>query len=127
MAVVALLALLSPQGEDRARAVREAYEEQLRHDRFGPGLTDEKAVLLFFDTREDLATLPATVAVSFLRVWIRAEQVYPALIQELEGAPLRFMSGRVKLLNHLSGRRAPLPNELTRDSVASDWKTWLAN
>jgi len=126
MAVVALLALLVSQAEDaRARAVREAYEEQLRRERPFK-LSDEQSVVLTFESGADLATFDRAGAVSFLRVWIQADPLYPALIEGFRDLPLDVKIGRVRLLNRLSGRRAPLPTELDLDQVGNEWKNWLA-
>jgi hypothetical protein len=123
MVVLLLLTLQDP--DPRAKAIREAYEEQLRRDKIDYfKLSDEESVRVTFENGVDLATFAPESAVAFLRVWIKADQIYPALIEDLEGGSLREI-GRARLLNRLSGRRAPLPNELTRDEVKKEWETWL--
>ncbi|HEX7899328.1 MAG TPA: hypothetical protein VF950_16300 [Planctomycetota bacterium] len=128
MVVLLLLALQDP--DPRARAIREAYEEQLRRDRsevrFHHSLSDERFVELAFERPEGLAAFSPQETTSFLRVWSQGDQAFPPLIERLARFDVQRSVGATRLLNQLSGRRAPMPDEFTCAGVKEDWEAWLA-
>ncbi len=125
MVVFALLALQAAQEQDpRAKAVREAYEEQLRRDR--PMLTLRiRMPVDAVSAPEGFDTLDRAGVIALLGLWIEGVKAYPDLIQLLDDRNLDHARSAARVLNLLTGRRAPLPDAETQERVKRDWEAWL--
>lgn len=123
-----LLALLQAvlEQDPRARAVREAYEEQLRADR--PLLVlHYRTTIEGVPAAEGFDTLDHQGGMALLSLWIEGDQAYPQLVQGLDHSDLKIARSAARVLNLLTGRRAPLPEADTQDRLKADWEAWLRN
>ena len=50
---------------------------------------------------------------------------YPYLIKYIDDQDIQLARAAVTVLNELTGRKRPLPNETTRAAVKTDWDNWL--
>lgn len=119
MFVLALLALQDP--DPRARAVREAYEEQLRRER----QISDFVVLDRVYAPDGLEALDRRQGVALLRLWVEGEKAYPELIRAIGGPSLEEARTAVHVLNQLTGRRGPIPDTGTQARIQAEWEQWL--
>lgn len=117
-----LLCLLLQAEDPRAKAVREAYEEQLRREspkRALPVINEQLFV------PDGLARLSTGDAITFLKLWAAGEAAYAAIVADIEWGDLETAQSAVHQLNALTGRRSPLPDVASRARVHAEWKAWL--
>ena len=62
---------------------------------------------------------------AFLAVKSMGKGAYPYLIKYIDDPDIQLARAAVSVLNELTGRKSPLPNENTRAAIKADWDTWL--
>jgi hypothetical protein len=124
--MLALMLLAPLQEQDpRAKAVREAYEEQLRRDRQQVVIRGRRITLAPLFAPEGLDRLDASQARAFLQNWAEGDHVLSELYASLDGPDLDDARSAVYQLNQLWGRRSPLPRDAASlEIIRRDWEAW---
>ncbi len=63
--------------------------------------------------------------VAFARVKAMGPAAYPRLIAYIDNEDILLGKAAVKVLNHLTGRMQPHPNEANKARVKAEWEAWL--
>jgi len=126
-----VLLLLALQEEDpRRKAVREAFEEQLRRER-SEGLylatPVEDALVKAVQNGEGLDRLSHADGLLLLEVWGMEDSGRFAFLRHITQDDIRASQAAVRLLNQFTGQSSPLPTLETRRKVREDWEAWFGS
>ena len=62
---------------------------------------------------------------AFQTVKSMGKGAFPYLIKYIDDPDIQLARAAVTVLNELTGRKSPLPTEITRAAVKTDWDSWL--